>query len=132
MKKKDWKKILTPEQYHVLREKGTELPFTGKLLYNKETGKYVCAACSNELFDSKTKYDSHCGWPSFYQAIKDKVEEKPDYSHGMKRIEVLCRKCGGHLGHVFNDGLAPTNLRYCINSTALKFEKKKKSNEKKD
>jgi len=119
----DWKNKLSKEQYHVLREKGTELPFTGKYLYNKEEGKYVCAACGVALFSSEAKFDSGCGWPSFF-ATEGNVELKTDLSHGMKRIEVLCKKCGGHLGHVFDDGPKPTGKRFCINSLSLGFEKK--------
>ncbi|HLC61561.1 MAG TPA: peptide-methionine (R)-S-oxide reductase MsrB [Candidatus Nanoarchaeia archaeon] len=122
----EWKKILAPEQCRVLREKGTELPFTGKYDRHFENGKYVCAACGNELFVSDTKFDAGCGWPSFSApASKENVAEQEDSSHFMRRTEVLCSKCGGHLGHVFNDGPKPTGLRYCINSASLDFKGKK-------
>ncbi|MBI2663770.1 peptide-methionine (R)-S-oxide reductase MsrB [Candidatus Woesearchaeota archaeon] len=119
----DWKKKLTPEQYRVLREKGTEDAFSGKYDDFFESGQYKCAACGEILFDSKTKYDSGCGWPAFFEANKDSIVTKEDNSCGMKRIEVMCRKCGGHLGHVFDDGPKPTGKRYCINSAALEFWK---------
>ena len=120
----EWKQILTPEQYHILREKGTERAFTGRYWKNKEDGTYVCAGCGQELFDSKTKFDSGTGWPSFWDAIeKSKVELKDDFSYGMHRLEVVCSRCGGHLGHVFPDGPRPTGLRYCINSASLEFKK---------
>jgi len=120
--KKDWKLILDPAQYRVLRQCGTEPPFTGKYLYNKEKGTYVCAGCGNELFSSDTKYDSGSGWPAFWEKLsEDSVDTKVDHSHGMTRIEVTCKRCGGHLGHVFDDGPNPTGLRYCINSLALDF-----------
>jgi len=121
----EWKKKLTPEEYHVLREKGTEKPFTGKYVDNKKKGKYVCAACGNELFDSDAKFDSGTGWPSFTETSdKGSVEEHNDLAYGMVRTEVLCSKCGGHLGHVFEDGPKPTGKRYCMNSVSLKFEEK--------
>lgn len=122
-----WKKDLTPEQYHILREKGTEAPFTGEYAENKDKGMYRCAACGNPLFSSDTKFESGTGWPSFYQPMsKDSLEEETDSTLGMRRTEVLCAKCGGHLGHVFDDGPKPTGLRYCMNSASLKLEKKGK------
>ena len=126
----EWRRRLTPEQYRVLRGKGTEIPFTGKLLFNKEKGVYVCAACGAELFSSDTKYDSSCGWPSFYAALKDRVELHEDKSFGMVRIEVTCKRCGGHLGHVFDDGPEPTGKRFCINSVSLDFKPGKKEEKK--
>ena len=121
----EWKERLSPEEYEVLRKKGTERPYTGKYDQMWDAGVYVCKACGEELFTSDTKFDAGCGWPSFYQSIdKSKVKEILDRSHGMTRVEVVCANCGGHLGHVFNDGPNPTGLRYCINSVSLGFEKK--------
>lgn len=121
----EWRQQLTPEQYRILREKGTERAFTGKYWNHKEDGTYSCAACGEELFRSTTKYDSGCGWPSFYDAMdKSKIEFKEDRSYGMIRTEVLCKACGGHLGHLFEDGPAPTGQRYCINSASIDFQKK--------
>lgn len=125
----EWKKKLTPEQYHVLREKGTEAPGSGKLLHNKDTGDYTCAACSNVVFKSDTKYESSTpgliGWPAFSEAAAEgAVRLAPDDSLGMARTEVLCSKCGGHLGHLFDDPSSPNGQHYCINSEALDFKKK--------
>jgi methionine-R-sulfoxide reductase len=119
----EWKKILTPQQYHVLREKGTDAPFTGKLTLNHEKGMYYCAACGNELFSSDMKFDSHCGWPSFDREISGgKIKTVIDKTHGMVRTEILCGKCGSHLGHLFDDGPTDTGMRYCVNSTSLDFK----------
>jgi peptide-methionine (R)-S-oxide reductase len=121
----EWKKILYPEEYHVLREKGTEPAFSGKYLKNKKKGVYICAGCGNKLFNSESKFDSGTGWPSFWSPVsKDSVEEKMDNRFGMQRTEVRCKKCGGHLGHVFSDSPTPTGQRYCINSVTLKFREK--------
>ena len=120
----EWKEQLTPVQYAVLREKGTERPFSGELEECHDEGTYKCAGCGAELFVSGAKFDSGCGWPSFFEP-KDEagIDEERDTSHAMVRTEVMCAKCGGHLGHVFDDGPKPTGLRYCINSASLKFEK---------
>lgn len=125
----EWKKQLDTETYQVLRKKGTERPFTGKYLHNKEKGMYACAGCGAPLFSSDTKFDSGTGWPSFWSPVeKGNVDEKSDRSLFMKRVEILCKQCGGHLGHVFEDGPQPTGMRYCVNSISLSF---KKSDEKK-
>ena len=121
----EWKQQLDPQAYHVLREKGTERAFTGKYHDNKKPGLYSCAGCGLSLFSSETKFDSGTGWPSFYAPLDNThVEEDEDISYGMRRVEVLCRRCGGHLGHVFDDGPQPTGLRYCMNSVSLTFEAK--------
>ena len=120
----EWKKTLTPEQYHVLREKGTERAFTGEYADTHDPGTYKCAACGNPLFSSDTKYDSGSGWPSFYQPLtSESVRTEEDGSMFMKRTEVLCSRCDAHLGHVFDDGPQPTGDRYCMNSVSLKLEK---------
>lgn len=120
----EWKKVLSPEQYEVLREKGTEMPYSGKYYLHKEKGTYVCAACGAELFKSDTKFDAGCGWPSFFDAIDStRITYTKDMSHGMVRTEITCTKCGGHLGHVFDDGPAPTGTRYCVNSLSIEFKK---------
>ena len=120
----EWKKVLTSEQFHVLREKGTERPFSSPLNKNKEKGTYVCAACGLALFDAEHKFDSGTGWPSFWQPVaRSALGEHDDGAHGMRRTEITCARCGGHLGHVFDDGPRPTGLRYCINGVSLKHVK---------
>jgi peptide-methionine (R)-S-oxide reductase len=123
----EWKAKLTPEEYEVLRNKGTERPRTGEYDQHWDAGTYVCKACGAELFKSETKFDASCGWPSFYKSVdKSKIIEEKDVSFGMVRTEVMCANCGGHLGHVFDDGPNPTGLRYCINSVSLGFKKAEK------
>ena len=121
---KGWKETLSDEELHILREKGTEPPFSGRFVYSKKKGVYVCAGCGNPLFSSDTKFDSGSGWPSFWDVIsEDRIDLKPDFSLGTKRTEVVCSRCGGHLGHVFDDGPKPSGKRYCINSLSLRFKK---------
>lgn len=119
----EWRHILTPEQFRVLREQGTEPAFTGAYVDEKATGVYRCAACHEPLFTSEEKYDSRSGWPSFYDAIADRLALREDRSHGMRRIEVVCAQCGSHMGHLFPDGPKPTGMRYCINSISLALDR---------
>ena len=118
----EWRRMLSSAEYHILREKGTERAFTGEYDGHFENGMYLCAGCGNKIFDSETKYRSGCGWPAFYEALPESVEEHEDNSFGMRRIEITCSKCDGHLGHVFSDGPQPTGLRYCINSVSMDFK----------
>lgn len=125
----EWRTMLSAKEFEITRKKGTEPAFTGKLNDHKADGMYYCKCCSAELFSSRAKYDSGSGWPSFYQSItKDAIDDTIDHSHGMKRIEVTCSRCDAHLGHVFEDGPAPTGLRYCINSASLAFKNESDSN----
>jgi len=126
-KKVDWFSKLTPEQFNICWEKGTERPFSGALLHNRKTGIYHCVCCDAPLFESSSKFDSGCGWPSFDRAIPDAVRYEEDRSHGMRRIEILCANCGSHLGHVFPDGPTETGQRYCVNSLSLAFTEQNKS-----
>ena len=127
----EWKKVLSPEVYHIARQKGTERPWSSEFEDSKEIGTYYCAACGNPLFKSDTKFESGCGWPSFYEPIsKASIIYTPDNTHGMKRTEVQCGRCKSHLGHVFEDGPPPTGLRYCINGVVLDFEKAADAEEK--
>lgn len=131
MSEDEWKKILPPEVYRIARQKGTERPGTSAFEKSKEVGTYYCGACGNALFQSDTKFDSGCGWPSFYQPIsKGSIIYEADHSHGMSRTEVMCGRCKSHLGHVFEDGPPPTGLRYCINGVVLDFEKAKEAEKK--
>ena len=125
LSEEDWKKKLTPDQYYVCRQQGTERAGTGALLHYKGDGTFVCVACGNPLFEPKAKFESGTGWPSFFQPIaKDAVTERGDLTHGMTRVEVNCAKCGSHLGHLFDDGPQPTGMRYCMNSVSLKIQEK--------
>ena len=122
----EWEEVLTPQQFKILRKKGTDLPGTGAYTYHFEDGEYRCAACNALLFKSSTKYESHCGWPSFDDAVEGAIIQQPDYSHNRIRTEIICSNCGGHLGHIFDDGpVETTGKRYCVNSTSLQFTPKK-------
>ena len=121
---KDWKTKLSPQEFKILREKGTEFPFTGKYNDHYEEGIYLCKGCATPLYKSESKFDSHCGWPSYDSAIEGSLELISDSSAGMLRTEILCSNCGGHQGHVFNDGTTQTGLRYCVNSASIDFKKK--------
>jgi peptide-methionine (R)-S-oxide reductase len=125
LSEREWRERLSEQQYHVLREAGTERPFAGRYVNNKEEGEYRCAGCGELLFDSAAKYDSGSGWPSFTEAEGQAVTEHADTSHGMRRVEVRCARCDGHLGHLFPDGPGPTGLRYCVNSASLDFKSRK-------
>ena len=127
---REWQRELSPEEYRITRQKGTEPAFTGQYCNNKQHGTYVCRCCGAELFSSETKYDSGCGWPSFYRAIDSvAIEEHEDLSHGMVRTEIVCHDCDAHLGHVFEDGPQPTGLRYCVNSASLQLKTEEKNDE---
>lgn len=119
----EWRKQLSEEEYRILRQKGTERPHTGKFNLHFEKGAYVCAGCKQQLFESDSKFDAHCGWPSFDESIKGTVDYVLDKKHGMTRTEIVCSNCGGHLGHVFNDGPTETGTRYCVNSVSIDFKK---------